>query len=1316
MQRTEQQHNAELMDNQGISIRVQFPRAGEERTVSGFKFVLPERTYALTIALLCAATWLFSGCSSSSTIHPTASALAIANTTLPSGEVGTAYSATLTATGGTAPMIWSMSAGTLPAGLSLSAATGVVSGTPTAAVAGASLTFDVHDSGSPTQTMTATLILTITPATLSIISTGLPTGTLGANYSAALVAAGGTAPYTWTVSSGMLPAGLTLDQATGIISGIPTAAVTNASITVAVHDAGSPSQTQAAVLAITINAVALPTVTITTASLPNGTVGAVYSLALAATGGQTPYTWSVSSGALPAGLSLSSSGTISGKPTAVASGTAVTFTVKDFESPAQTASVALTISIAPAPLSIATTSLPNGTVGQAYSASLSAAGGTTPFAWSITTGALPAGLSLAAATGVISGTPTAAVSGSSLTFSVHDSGSPVQTKTVTLTLTVVPAALTVSTSSLPSGAVGTAYSATLAATGGTTPYSWSITSGALPTGLSLAAATGVISGTPTVAVTTSSITFSVHDSGSPVQTKPVTLTLTIAPATLTVSTSSLPSGTVGSAYSTTLAATGGTTPYAWSITSGALPTGLSLAAATGVISGTPTVAVTNSSITFSVHDSGSPVQTKPVTLTLTIAPGILAISTGSLPSGTVNSAYSTTLSATGGTTPYTWSITSGALPTGLTLASATGVISGTPTVTAANVAIGFMVQDSATPKNTATKSLNLTVSATTISVTMNLKRAGLTVTQTLGLSATTNDASGVTWSISPSGGSFSASTSASGVGVTFTAPGTAGTYVITATSVSDITQTSSATIGVTDLAGVYTYHNDLNRDGANTHEYALTTANVTTSTFGKLFSCVADGAIYAQPLWVANLTVGGTQHNVVFVATEHDGLYAYDADTSPCVTLWHKNLIDAAHGGTSGESSVPSNLVGIGNGDLSPEIGVTGTPVIDPATNILYVVSKSVDAGQTNFYQRLHAIDLATGAEKTGSPVLIAATSPGAYEGGTDTFSARQELQRAGLALVNGLVYLTWSSHEDAPPYFGWVISYSYNGTSFTQSSVLNVAPNVGYGGIWMGGGAPAADSGGNLYLLTGNAVFDATNSSAPNNDYGDSLLQLSPSLAVTQYFTPSDQSNDNTADQDFGAGGAAILADLPNTSPVTHLIMGGGKDGTLYVLNRDALGGSGDSHAWQPINFGHGIFSTGAFWNNTFFLRGISAPLEAYNLNTSTAKFALGTQSSTNYGFPGSSPSVSATGTTNGLVWDLDQSKNCKSACGPAVLHAFDATDLTTELWNSSTTGNDAAGYAVKFTVPSIANGKVYVGTRGTSTLSGTVSGELDVYGLKPN
>lgn len=523
-------------------------------------------------------------------------------------------------------------------------------------------------------------------------------------------------------------------------------------------------------------------------------------------------------------------------------------------------------------------------------------------------------------------------------------------------------------------------------------------------------------------------------------------------------------------------------------------------------------------------------------------------------------------------------------------------------------------------------------------------------------------------------------------------------------------------------------HYDLYRDGVNTHEYALTPALVSGNTFGKLFSCTVDGAIYAQPLWMPQITIGGVKHNVIFVATEHDGLFAFDADrnTSPCTPLWSVNLIDAAHGGTSGETTVPSygpdELVGVGYGDIAPEVGVTGTPVIDPTTQTLYVVSKSVDSTQTNFYQRLHAIDLTTGSERFSGPVTIAATYPGTYGGGsTTTFNARQELQRVGLTLVNGTVYIAWASHEDDKPFCGWVMGY--DASTLTQKYALNITPNTGQGGIWMGGSAPAVDANGNLYLSSGDGGFDATSSAAPNNDYGDSVLQMDQALNVKQYFTPSDEENDYTEDLDLGSGGPTLI-DLPASgSNPSHLLVVGGKDGTYYIINRDVMGGLGNANAWQLLYLTTGIFSTPAYWNNTLYVTSDRQGIQAYPMNLQTAKIAMSPSSSTSmtFGFPGTTPVISSMPDgSNGILWAIDVSNYCtprSHSCGPAVLHAYSAGNLANELWNSSTSPANTAGYPVKFTQPTIANGHVYIGTRGNNIggadNSTSIPGELDVYGI---
>jgi hypothetical protein len=810
------------------------------------------------------------------------------------------------------------------------------------------------------------------------------------------------------------------------------------------------------------------------------------------------------------------------------------------------------------------------------------------------------------------------------------------------------------------------------------------------------------------------------------------------PTPISVTIGSLPNGRVGEAFSVALTATGGKAPLSWAITSGALPAGLRLAS-NGAISGTPMATAAGTPITFTVSDSSAKALSQSVTLKLTVNPATMppfSVTTTSLPNGWVSHAYGATLTASGGKAPLSWAITSGALPGGLALAS-TGVISGTPTATAAATPITFTVSDSSAKALTQSVSLKLTVSPAAITVSISPARAALVVTQSLTLTATTNDYAGVGWSFSPAGGTFSKPSSGTGMSVTLTAPSSAGVYTVTATSVTDGSQSASITLGVTDLAGVYTYHNDLARDGVNAQEYALTTKNVSSASFGKLSSCTVDGAVYAQPLWVANLSIGGSRHNVVLVATQHDSLYAFDADASPCMQLWQVSLIDARHGATSGEVSVSAGttnwLVGRGGGDTSPEVGVTGTPVIDPASGILYVVSMSTNPGGTSFYQRLHAIDITSGSEKLGSPVLIVADYPGTGSGGTSVaFDAHQERQRAGLALVNGQVYIAWASFEDTGPWYGWIMGYGYNGGALRQLSRLNVAPNKRGAGIWMSGGAPAADSTGKIYVSTGNGGADANANSGPTNDYGDSVLKLSSDLTVFDWFLPSVYATLASNDLDLGAGGATIVVSPP-AGPLQQLLFTGGKDGKLYVLNGDHLGGfdPGDASAVQHFAVGtggqHPIFATPAFWNNTLFIAPVNQPLLAYAFDTAVDKLNPTTptsQSPTLFGFPGATPSVSASGSnSNGIVWAINNNSYCTTEaprCGPAVLHAYDATNLANELWNSAKNSADAAGNAVKFTAPTVANGKVYVGTRGNNTGdvygSTTISGELDIYGLKPN
>jgi len=601
-----------------------------------------------------------------------------------------------------------------------------------------------------------------------------------------------------------------------------------------------------------------------------------------------------------------------------------------------------------------------------------------------------------------------------------------------------------------------------------------------------------------------------------------------------------------------------------------------------------------------------------------------------------------------------------------------------------------------------------------------MRAAVVAVTQTAKFNATvTGDpTNSVTWSVDGVAGGTAAVGTISSDGF-YTPPASAGKHTIQATSTLDTTKSASATIAVTDLAGVVTYHNNLARDGTNTQEYALTTSSVTTATFGKLFSCPVDGAAYTQPLWVPGLNIGGQIRNAIFAATQHDSVYAFDADANPCSQLWHVDLLDAAHGGTSGEIPVPTGDVGSGFQDILPEIGVTGTPVIDLASRTLYLVSKSEGPAGT-FHQRLHAMDLITGDEKFAGPINIAASVPGTGDGsmrGVLTFDLRNQGQRGALTLVNGTVYIVWASHEDHDPYHGWVIGY--DASSLAQVAVFNADPNGSRGGIWMSGGAPGIDAAGSLYLSTGNGTFDGNSGTPPNNDFGDTVMKIGTSsgLALVDWFTPFNQAFLDGQDADLGSSGVVILPDQ-NSGPA-HLLVTGGKEGKLYLLDRDAMGNycasctMTDTNIPQSFLATPAIFGTPAFWQNKLYVGGTSDALSLFAFDATTGIFntVASSRSATSFQFPGPTPSLSAQGASDGVLWAIDSSTYGVPSLfgtGPAILHAYDAANLSSELWNSSLAANnrDTAGNAVKFTVPTVANGRVYIGTRT----------EIDVYGLLPN
>ena len=629
-----------------------------------------------------------------------------------------------------------------------------------------------------------------------------------------------------------------------------------------------------------------------------------------------------------------------------------------------------------------------------------------------------------------------------------------------------------------------------------------------------------------------------------------------------------------------------------------------------------------------------------------------------------------------------------------------------------------------TTTTTTTNPTTPTPTPTDISVSVSPKLASVVVTsQTQQFrAAVTGDAKnlGVTWSVDSVKGGSAVVGQITAAGL-YTPPASAGSHTVVASSVADSTKSDSASIAVTDLSGVFTYHNNLSRDGTNVQEYALTPQTVNQASFGKLFSCSLDGAAYTQPLWTPNLNTGGSRHNVIFVATEHDSLYALDADTSPCSQIWYVNLLDSAHGGTAGETPVPAAHVKPLR-QIQPEIGVTGTPVIDPASATLYVASTSEDP-KGSFHPRLHALDLSSGSEKFSGPIDVSAWVPGTgYDssGGIVSFNPQKQLQRSALALANGTVYVAWASYGDADPYHGWIIGY--DAATLAQRAVWSDSSNARRGGIWMAGGAPAVDSAGNLFFSTGNGTFDANSGTAPNNDFGDSILNLSSAvgLSVADWFTPFNQQFLDSGDFDLGSGGVVLLPDQNSGPP--HLLVAGGKEGRLYLLNRDSMGhfcGScttTDTNVVQTFKITTGFFCTPAFWQNALYFAGsiqganTGDQLKRLLFNPSSGQFNRSpvSRSAFTFNFPGATPSISSQQSLNGIVWAIDASHSNPNAPfqpGPAVLFAYDATDLSKKLWDSSQAGGnrDQAGDAVKFMVPTVANGKVYISTRT----------ELDVYGL---
>lgn len=504
--------------------------------------------------------------------------------------------------------------------------------------------------------------------------------------------------------------------------------------------------------------------------------------------------------------------------------------------------------------------------------------------------------------------------------------------------------------------------------------------------------------------------------------------------------------------------------------------------------------------------------------------------------------------------------------------------------------------------------------------------------------------------------------------------------------------------GATAVVDVVTYHNDVARTGQNLNEAVLTTANVNSASFGKLRSLPVDGKVDAQPLYLAQLAIGGATRNVLYVATEHGSVYAFDADAG--TLLWQVS--------TLGSGEVTSDTRGCDQ--ITPEIGITATPVIDRNAGthgVIYVVAMS-KSGST-YFQRLHALDVTTGAEMFGGPRNITASFPGAGDNssnGNVIFDPAQYKERAALLLLNGVVYTTWASHCDIRPYNGWIMGY--NQTTLAQTTVLNVVPNGSEGAIWMADTGPAADGSGNIYVLDANGDFGTTLNAGgfpSNGNYGNAFLKISTAggLAVADYFEMQNQQQENASDADLGSGGALVLPDLTDgNGNVRHLSVGAGKDGHIYVVNRDAMGkfNAGSNNIYQELSgvLGGGIFSMPAYFNGTLYYGAVGDAIKAFKITNAMLATGPASQTSNTFPYPGTTPSISANGTSNAIVWAAENTT-------PAVLHAYDASTLH-ELYNSNQAGSrDQLGAGNKFITPTIVNGKVYMGT----------TDSVGVFGLLP-
>ncbi|HXC87293.1 MAG TPA: immunoglobulin domain-containing protein [Candidatus Cybelea sp.] len=768
-------------------------------------------------------------------------------------------------------------------------------------------------------------------------------------------------------------------------------------------------------------------------------------------------------------------------------------------------------------------------------------------------------------------------------------------------------------------------------------------------------------------------------------TKTIEPTIAAQPASLTV--------TAGQTATFSVTAAG-TAPFSYQW----LKNSANISGAMAASYTTPATIVGDGGAKFDVLVSNSAGSVISAVATLTVNAGAVAPTITAQPANqsvTLGQTAIFSVTATG-TAPlgYQWQKNGGNI-SGATTASYT-----TPTTVAGDSGANFDVVVSNTVGSQTSAMATLTVNAASVGPTITTQPANqmVTVGQTATFSVTATGTAPLTYQWQKNGANISGATAAS-----YTTPATvagdsgANFDVVVSNMVGSQTSTvATLTVNAITVStiDVVTYHYDNLRTGQNLNETILTPANVNSTKFGKLGAFTVDGLVDAQPLYLSAVAIpsAGTK-NVLYVATEHGSVYAFDADSvngNTSTFLWKASVLG------SGETSSDDR----GCGQVTPEIGVTATPVIDRtrgAHGAIYVVAMSKDASG-NYFHRLHALDLTTGAELFGGPMLVEASYPGTGDSssnGSVVFEAKQYKERPGLLEIGGTIYTTWSSHCDARPYTSWVMSYDTN--TLVQTSVLNLVPNGSEGGIWMAGTAPGADASGNIYFMVGNGDFDTTlNASGfpANANCGQCYVRLSSSAPITllDYFTPSNTVSESSGDVDFGSGGPLLLPDLVDGNGATrHLAVGSGKDAIIYVVDRDNMGkfNSGANNIYQQINgqIG-GVWSKPSYFNSTVYYGAVGDHLKAFPITSAKLSATPATESPNSFAYPGTTPSISANGTSNGIVWAVENSST-------GVLHAYNAANLTSELYNSNQAANNRDHFSDnKYVSPMVANGKVYVGT----------------------